>query len=134
MKKEKKPYDKKVLVVDDEEGIRFLLENNLYRYGFTVISAANGRHGLQKLKSSPEGIDLVICDLKMSGMDGFEFFQTCQKDYPELPFIIMTGLPDKKKLIQMAQSGLNHVLIKPFKIEELLERIEAVLKLNSQAA
>ena len=70
----------------------------------------------------------------MSGMDGYEFFQACQKDYPHLPFIIMTGLPDKKKLIQMAQSGLSHVLLKPFKIEELLERIESVLSLKDQAA
>ena len=62
------------------------------------------------------------------------FFQACQKDYPHLPFIIMTGLPDKKKLIQMAQSGLSHVLLKPFKIEELLERIESVLSLKDQAA
>jgi DNA-binding NtrC family response regulator len=133
MKKDNKTFDKKILVVDDEEGIRFLLENNLYRYGFTVISAANGRHGLQKLQSTPD-INLVICDLKMAGMDGFEFFQNCQRDYPHLPFIVMTGVPDRKKLIQMAQNGLSHVLIKPFKIEELLERIEAVTQQKAKAS
>lgn len=132
MNQKPKPYERKVLVVDDEEGIRYLLENNLYRYGFMVISAANGRHGLQKLQST-DNVDLVICDLKMAGMDGHEFFQICQKDYPELPFIVMTGAPDKKKLIQMAQKGLSQVLIKPFKIEELLERIKA-LKSKPSAA
>ena len=87
-KKDSAPiFHPRILVVDDEEGIRSLLEQRLSKIGYKVDVAANGLHALQKLRGGLEP-HLVICDIKMQGMNGVELLSQVRKDpaMKHLPF------------------------------------------------
>lgn len=117
---------KHILVVDDEEGIRVMLETRLGQEGYTVSSAASGKHALQKLRANKD-IDLIICDLKMAGMSGTELYQQVNAEFPNVPFFLITGFPEKKLIMEAVKTGVKALLIKPVKHAHLLEKIKTYI-------
>ena len=115
-----------ILVVDDEDAIRFMLENQLFKEGYKVSIAANGLHAMNKIKSEQK-YDLIICDLKMPGMPGVEFLTAIRQMGLETPFLIITGFPDKKKIMNAVQQGISGVILKPFSTTELIAKIANLL-------
>ncbi len=115
-----------ILVVDDEDAIRFMLENQLFKEGYKVSIAANGLHAMNKIKSDQK-YDLIICDLKMPGMAGLEFLTAIRKLGIETPFLIITGFPDKKKIMSAVEQGIGGVMLKPFSNTELIAKIASLL-------
>lgn len=122
---------KQILIVDDEEGIRFMLETKFSRSGYRVMVAANGLHALQKIRAKVE-IDMIVCDLKMPGMTGLEFYQNLRNLGVEIPFLIITGFPDRRTLSQAAKLGVETVLLKPVNQSVLMGHVEKLL--NTQLA
>ena len=120
--------DQRILVVDDEDGIRFLLEGRLKKLGYRVEVAGNGLHALQKIRAgfSP---DLIVCDMKMPGMDGASFLQQIRADekLTHIPFLIVTGFAEKDLILKAKQFGANNILLKPIDNEELTARLQALL-------
>lgn len=116
----------KVLVIDDEEGIRDGLVQILSPH-FDVTSAANGIEGLKKsFKDSP---DLILLDLKMPEMDGFQVCKAIRedKDFDLVPIVILTAfnnVADRTKLFEM---GADDYITKPFHAEELVARLQRAL-------
>jgi len=124
------PQKPTILCVDDEEANLKLLENMLVPRGFTVVSAASGSDALRKIKS--QVIDLVILDIIMPGMDGFEVCRRIKED-PKLrniPVIMITALTAKADRIRGIEAGAEEFLSQPFDQTEVLARIKILLKLK----
>lgn len=119
---------KKILVVEDEDAIRELISARLTAAGYMVSQAANGVDGLKKIKSSPP--DLVISDILMPEMDGFELFKALKKDpsTEKIPVIILTA---RGKMMDTFQSfGVAAFIPKPFNAEELLRQTGNILNVQ----
>ena len=116
--------EKSVLIIDDEEGLRNILSSRLIKMGFKVDVAANGMHALQKLKSGFNP-SIVICDLKMPGMNGFEFMKALRDDMPTnpIPIIVITAFPEKELMQETRRLGVKSVLIKPFSFQDIVDKI-----------
>jgi len=109
---------KKILVVDDEKGIRFLLLDFLSSEGFDVRVAKDGKESLEILERS--NFDLVITDINMPGMDGISMLKTMKKAGRKEKVILMSASPfDEEKLEPEIPSVAKH-LHKPFKLDDFL--------------
>ena len=118
------PRNPVILCVDDEEANLKLLENILVPRGYTVVRAASGKDALQKIKS--QAIDLVLLDIIMPGMNGFEVCRQIKGD-PKLrniPVILITVLTEKQDRIRGIEAGAEEFLSKPFDQPEVLARIK----------
>jgi len=109
--------DKKVLVVDDQYGIRILLYEVLGKEGYKTFQAANGKMALEIVeKESP---DLVILDMKIPGMDGIEILKHIKKINQEIKVIMMTAYGELDMIKEATQLGALTHFTKPFDIDEL---------------
>jgi phosphoserine phosphatase RsbU/P len=112
-----------ILVVDDDESIRFMLQTKLFQSGYNVTLAGSGTHAMQILQTGKE-FNLMICDLKMPLKTGLEVIQFMKSKALEIPTIILTGFPERNKIIAAAQLGIQDVLVKPVRHQELLKMIK----------
>ena len=114
---------KNILVIDDTEDLRNLIATVLSNFGFSVREAANGAIGLRMV--SEEKPDLVICDVNMPGMNGYETLATLREssDAAAMPFILMTGLVSHDGFRRGMVSGADDYLVKPFTPDELIEAV-----------
>ena len=106
--------DKAIMVVDDSETIRKFLSFALRTLGFSVVAARDGMDALEKL--SQNKVDLVITDLNMPNMDGFEFLKALREDtqYCRVPIIILSSLSGSQEIEMGMQLGASSYLVKPF--------------------
>jgi CheY-like chemotaxis protein len=117
------PPSKRILIVDDDPSIRYMLSRILLDEGYATLSAANGHDGL-KAATDPE-VDLVLLDLKMPGMNGQHTLQELALLRPGLPVIIMTAFPGQRG--EGALAGASALLQKPLDFPMLLEAIRKLL-------
>ena len=116
-----------ILIVDDETKIRRIVAANLERAGYDVISAADGMHALEIFGMSSPKPDLILMDVMMPEMDGFEC--ACRlREVSETPIIFMTAKTDSNSKLKGFNLGADDYVCKPFSMEELLARIKAVLR------
>ena len=121
----------KILVVEDEKHIRKLFETVLKRDGYEVFTAEDGEKGLDIIDQ--HHIDLIVLDIMMPHMDGYEFADTLRKANCMIPIIMATAkqLPEEKKKGFLV--GVDDYMTKPIDTEEMLLRIKAILR-RSQIA
>lgn len=114
---------KNILVIDDKEEIRDLIKAVLADYGFNVIEADNGQMGVQMLRE--QKTDLVVCDINMPGMDGYETLGAVRESSSTapIPFILMTGLVSRDGFRRGMVCGADDYLVKPFTTDELIEAV-----------
>lgn len=117
--------DRIILVADDQEGIRSLLKEILEE-NYTVLVAKNGPEAVEIVKSQP--VDLVLLDIKMTGMSGLDALSLMKKVKPKVLVLMISGFDDPETLSQVMNSGAQGYLLKPFEIEDMLNTIEDVLK------
>jgi two-component system, NtrC family, response regulator GlrR len=116
----------RILIVDDEPALLKLLARRLDLEGFDVAVAESGERALAKLAvSQPQ---LVITDLKMSGMDGMALFDTMQRSHPLLPVIILTAHGSIPDAVAATRRGVFGYLTKPFQAEALLAEVHSALR------
>jgi signal transduction histidine kinase len=122
----------KILLIEDEGDLRESLLDLLEIEGFESIGAESGRIGIQRALA--ENPDLIICDILMPDIDGYEVLSTLRKDPKTalIPFIFLTALGSPENLRQGMNLGADDYLAKPFKREDLLAAIN--IRLNKQAA
>lgn len=118
----------KILAVDDEPHIRRLVQVNLERHGYEVITAADGKEALEKVTT--ENPDLVVLDVMMPYMDGFEVLQTLRKNpgTRDLPVIMLTAKAQDADVFRGWQSGADLYLTKPFNPMELISFVKRIFK------
>ena len=116
---------KKILVVDDEKRLVSLVSEYLLQSGYQVISAYDGREALEKARQ--EKPDLIILDLMMPEMNGYEFMQSHRREY-DTPIILLTArVEDDEKVIGL-ELGADDYITKPFRPRELVARVRSVLR------
>ncbi len=117
---------KKILAVDDERHIVRLVQVNLERAGYQVVTAFDGREALEKVES--EQPDLVVLDVMMPYMDGFEVLQTLRKNQStrDLPVIMLTAKAQDADVFRGWQSGVDCYLTKPFNPMELISFVKRI--------
>ena len=118
--------DKKILVVDDEAPIREILQFNLENAGYEVETAASAEEALEILSDDHS---LILLDVMMGGMSGFKMVQVLRKEREsEIPVIFLTAKSDQNDLLTGFSAGADDYISKPFSIQEVLARVNAVLK------
>lgn len=117
---------KKILAVDDEKHIVRLVQVNLERQGYEVVTAFDGKEALQKVQE--ENPDLVVLDVMMPYMDGFEVLQNLRRNPAtrEIPVIMLTAKAQDADVFKGWQSGVDLYLTKPFNPMELLSFVKRI--------
>ena len=119
---------RKILAVDDERHIVRLVQVNLERAGYQVVTAFDGREALEKVEA--EQPDLVVLDVMMPYMDGFEVLQTLRKNQAtrDLPVIMLTAKAQDADVFRGWQSGVDCYLTKPFNPMELISFVKRIFQ------
>ena len=110
----------RILVVDDEASIRELLSKTLALAEYDVDTSPDGPAALERLRTSSDGYDLLIADLKMPGMDGLTLIRQVRRISSELPIIIITGFSTESSAIEAVNLGVAGYLTKPFRVPQVL--------------
>ena len=121
-----------VLVVDDEENIVFLVESALQLHGFTTVAASNGRDALKLAER--QAVDAVVLDVMLPDLDGFEVARRLRQAEgagTRVPVIFLTARDATSDKVEGLRLGSDDYVTKPFSIEELIERVKAVLRRSS---
>lgn len=124
----------KILSVDDSKTIRMIVKRTFSPYDATVSEAGNGEEGLAA--AAAEKPDLIILDITMPVMDGVTML-TKLKESPELkgiPVIMLTAESGRENVAYIAKLGVRDYLVKPFKDEQLIEKVSRVVTLQKKAA
>jgi len=116
----------KVLVVDDEENITFLLGSALRYFGFDVTTASTGRQGLDAVRSFEP--DLVLLDVMLPDLDGFEVCRRMRQDGERVPVLFLTARDATEDRVRGLTLGGDDYVAKPFSLEEVVARIHAILR------
>ena len=119
-----------VWVIDDDRSIRWVLERALKKAELGVKLFESADNALQALEG--ETPQVIITDVRMPGMDGFQFLEKVQSDYPKLPVIVMTAHSDLDNAVNAYQGGAFEYLPKPFDVEEAVELTKRACQTNSQ--
>jgi len=124
---------KEVLIVDDEEPLLLSIDDGLriYKRYFTLLTATNGMEAV-KLMKTKSSIDLVITDLRMPKMDGFELLTYIKRNFPHTPTILMTAYGTPKIEMITKTMGLFSYLEKPLDINVIADNIFAALDIKHQ--
>lgn len=115
-----------VLVVDDQMGVRRLIQEVFREVGYRVATAVHGQEALALCSVELPG--LVLLDMKMPVMDGIETLRTLRHLYPELPVIIMTAVGDGDRVSEVLSMGARNCISKPFDVFELRQLVQQVLE------
>jgi len=115
----------KILIVDDDEVIREVLEFNLANEGFEITCAVSAEEALKKLK--PEH-SLILLDIMMGGMSGYRFAEELRKKGNDIPIIFLTAKDTENDMLTGFSVGGDDYIAKPFSIKEVIVRVKAILK------
>jgi two-component system, cell cycle sensor histidine kinase and response regulator CckA len=118
-----------ILIVDDEDGIRATLRQQLAAQGHTVLEASHGIEALAFVRMQPGRVELVLADVVMPEMNGTELAATLQAEYPDLPVILMSAYAPAGWTRVGIHQSIVPVLMKPFTSDQLAELILIALNL-----
>lgn len=118
----------KIFLVEDEQSLSKIISLNLQIEGYTVIHCDNGSNALKLFNENKNQIDLVLLDVMLPGINGFELCSIFKSIAPKLPVIFITAKNQNAEKIIGLKLGADDYLVKPFELEELLLRIKNVLK------
>ena len=119
---------KKILAIDDEKSIRFIIENT-FNKDFEVTSIGNGLDALFYLQTGNLP-DVIICDVEMPVLNGFEFIRRIRESgfFDEIPLIMLSGKEESADKIKCFEMGADDYVLKPFNPKELIARIKRRLE------
>ena len=116
----------RILIIEDNEDLAFGLRNNLEIEGYEIETASTGKDGLRQ--AAEFGPDLILLDLMMPEMDGFEVLESLRKNDDSTPVLILTARGEELDKVRGLRSGADDYVAKPFGLMELLARVEALLR------
>jgi len=117
---------KKILIIEDEKDMVTGLQFNLEARDFIIVAAYDGETGYEKAIS--EQPDLVILDIMLPKLNGYEVCKRLKKEVPEMPIIMLTAKSQEAEIVTGLELGADDYITKPFSVLELLARINAVLR------
>jgi CheY-like chemotaxis protein len=119
-----------VLVVDDDEGVRELLDTTLRRAGLSVLLARDGREGIELFRRHADEISAVVLDRTMPDIGGEDAFDEIRRIRPDIPIMLISGYSEERAAWHFIDKGLDAFLHKPFEPRILLERIRRIIDGN----
>ncbi len=117
---------KRILVVDDEEGIRFILEKAFAKEGYEVTSAESAEKALEILHE--EIFPVQFIDLQLPGMNGIELCKKIRKDNPTSILIAITGYASVFQIVEARDAGFDDYFLKPFQVNDLVSAVKEAFK------
>jgi two-component system, NtrC family, response regulator HydG len=120
------PESARLLVADDDPGLRESLERTLTREGYLVVLASDGRAALERVQAG--GIDLIVTDLKMPGLTGLELLRAAKAIAPDVDVILLTAFGTVEEAVKAMKDGAYDFLTKPFRREQLLKLVDKALE------
>jgi DNA-binding NtrC family response regulator len=115
----------RILVVDDDENLRWVLKTQLEDMGYTTSTAMNGEEALAAIEKEPPA--LILTDLKMPGVSGMELLDRVRSEYPEVPVVMITAFATVQSAVQAMRAGAYDYLTKPIDFDELALVVTRVL-------
>ena len=115
----------RVLVIEDDQALALGLRINLEAEGYAVVHVLTGEEGLSVVQDG--GVDLVVLDLMLPGMDGIQTLQRIRRDDPRIPVLILTAKSAMEDKVTGLRAGADDYLTKPFHLEEFLLRVKRIL-------
>ncbi len=112
-----------IFVVDDDDGSREAMTRTLERVGFAVRGFPSAEEALAAVETG-EAVDVVVSDVRMPGMDGYELLRHVRASRPDLPFLLVTAYAEVEDAVQALQEGADDYLTKPVKMQELRQRVQ----------
>jgi two-component system, cell cycle sensor histidine kinase and response regulator CckA len=119
-----------ILVVEDEEIMRCLINDILTRFGYEILLAADGMEAVEIYKAEHQRIALVILDLFMPKMSGDETFQELRQINPDIKALFSTGYSQNIKIQDLLKTGIKGLIPKPFSVTELIQSVRTTLNEN----
>ena len=123
-------FKKTILLIDDDATFVEVVEFGLSHAGYTVLTATNGQEGVQLFESTL-GIDIVILDMLMPVMDGYDTYFKLKRIDPDLKIIVITGYYGDERVNEILSDGrICEFLKKPFGIKELISKVELIISMR----
>jgi len=120
----------RILVIDDDEGIRKVVAEALKSEGYSVETASTGKEAVEK--SQTNFYNLALIDIRLPDMEGTKLLTSMKETTPEMIKIILTGYPALQNTIDAVNKGAHSYLVKPIKMDELLRTVKQHLKKQSE--
>jgi len=122
----------RILVVEDEQALREQLRDQLHQRGYSVDVAADGEEGLYYLREYP--LDLAVIDIGLPKMSGIELIRRSRQEGRTLPVLILTARGNWQDKVEGLEAGADDYLVKPFHVQELLARLNALVRRSAGLA
>ncbi len=117
-----------IYLVDDDDGSRTAMARALGRVGYSIEPFASGEDALEALRENSAAVDMVISDVRMPGMSGYDLLREVRASWPHLPFILVTAFADVDDAVSALQEGADDYLTKPVRMQELRQRVQLHLE------
>ena len=124
--------EKTVLIVEDEKNIVDILRFNLERKGYRTLEAYDGEEGLRKART--EKPDLILLDIMLPKMIGFDVCEALRKDGDNVPILLLTAREEEDDKVRGLEIGADDYITKPFSMREVVARVEANIRRTSMAS
>ncbi len=118
-----------ILVIDDEQDVRDILQYHLGKQNYRVLAAENGEEamGILRREDNRVHVGLIFCDIRMPKVNGIECIDFLKKEAPDIPVVVLTGYPDMEMEVAMMKKGVKEYLVKPIERKELIQKTEALV-------
>ena len=123
----------RVLVIDDDEQVRKVLEHHLTKEGYDVIATDDGEKAIEKAKEGSFMMELaaMICDIRMPKINGVDTIAYFRQQFPSTPVIVLTGFPDVLLAVGLMKKGVANYLVKPVSKDQLLVAVREAIQKRS---
>jgi two-component system chemotaxis response regulator CheY len=117
-----RPQNGRILVIDDEDNFRKLLQMMLSKGGYDVVEAENGAQAIEILRASktPTGVDIIMCNIRLPHMNGGEPVTTLRQEFSSIPVVVLTGFPDVVVATSFFEQGIIDYRPKPIERDKLM--------------
>lgn len=119
--KKQSSKDKKILIIEDDFDLLWMLKKLLTTLGYPILTAVTGAQGIEVFSRNIFDIGVIVLDLSLPDQDGEVIVQEIFKVIPDIPIIITTGSEDRIQLNRLERSGIKKILVKPFDLQQLSE-------------
>jgi two-component system, cell cycle response regulator CpdR len=124
----------RILVCDDEDGMRGFVARALELEGHMTVQAEDGAHALEVLAADDVGFDLLVTDIRMPVMDGIALALNVARDYPRTTILLMTGFADQRERAADLEAIIHDVVTKPFSLADIRRIAQEALSARPMAA